>query len=339
MKTALITTTINIPHVLKLYRACGPDVAFFVAGDKKTPADAAMGSDAPHYMSPDYQQSLGYACSDLIGWNTISRRNIALLEALKWGAEIIVTCDDDNSPMSTDYFDRFEMVLGASFSGLSVRGVHGWFDPGVLAPNEDLGHYARQRGYPHAVNSAWTAGFAVDAKVGVAQGLVLGDPDTAAVDRMAYAPQIENVTELARAGVVVDPSTHTVFNSQNTAFPRELAPCFLMVPQFGRYDDIFASLIAQRVMRERGLHVHFGQPFVWQQRNPHNLINDLKVELWGMERVTQFAYLLDQFELVKTGNPLSWVRGIYSIMADWKWVPPGVSELGLAWCEDVEKVL
>ena len=37
MKVALITTTINIPRGLSLYRAHDPDVMFFVAGDLKTP--------------------------------------------------------------------------------------------------------------------------------------------------------------------------------------------------------------------------------------------------------------------------------------------------------------
>ena len=37
MKIALCTTTIHIPHALKLMREIGPDVRFFVAGDEKTP--------------------------------------------------------------------------------------------------------------------------------------------------------------------------------------------------------------------------------------------------------------------------------------------------------------
>ena len=36
MKTALITTTINVPTVLELYRQHGPDVAFFAVLDRKS---------------------------------------------------------------------------------------------------------------------------------------------------------------------------------------------------------------------------------------------------------------------------------------------------------------
>lgn len=343
MKCALITTTINIPHVLKLYRACGPDVRFFVAGDLKTPLAAwALCDEIGDAESLSYpHQSERYpALSELIGWNTISRRNIALLEALKWGAEIIVTIDDDNIPMSTDYFDRFKMVLGAPFSGLSVQGE--WFDAGVL-----LTPAVRHRGFPDGKTNEGPITHVVDAKIGVAAGLCLGDPDIGACERTVNHPQVHSVTELGRSGVAVDPSTKTVFNSQNTAFLRELAPCFLMCPQFGRYDDIFASLIAQRVMRERDLHVHFGQPFVWQQRNPHDLVKDLKAELWGMEHAARFADWLDDAVFppqdAKYGKvpptPINMVRAIYRSIQNLTWMPPGVSELGLAWCEDVEKVL
>lgn len=39
MKIALISTTINVPRVLALYRAFGPEVEIIVAGDRKTPHD------------------------------------------------------------------------------------------------------------------------------------------------------------------------------------------------------------------------------------------------------------------------------------------------------------
>ena len=41
MKIALCTTTIHIPHALKLMREIGPDVRFFVAIDEQTPEEAA----------------------------------------------------------------------------------------------------------------------------------------------------------------------------------------------------------------------------------------------------------------------------------------------------------
>ena len=67
-----------------------------------------------------------------------------------------------------------------------------------------------------------------------------------------------------------------------------------MSPVLGRYDDIIASLVCQKAMRHLGTCVHFGEPFVFQQRNEHDLIKDLKAELWGMENILAVAEFLDR---------------------------------------------
>ena len=355
MRTALITTTINIPKVLALYRKLGPDVRFFVAGDHKTPKEAYdfCGEDLNiDFQSPNQQMQLGYKCSELIGWNTVRRRNIALLEALKWGADIIVTVDDDNIPLDQLYFQymtrrflqfvydtdaehylREEVVL---FSGLKATSLSKWLDAGqLMLPRTP------HRGFPYAKKA--TPGYEpiVDAKIGVAAGLCLGDPDIDAVTRIANAPIVHNVSELARAGVVTDPrETWTVFNTQNTAFIRELAPAMFCAPGLGRFDDIVASLITQRVMRSRGLHVHFGQPLVWQQRNSHNLIRDLEDEVWGMKNLTMVADLLDVMQLGDS-SVLEMTRKIYETLLTGATtvVPPEACRAALAFLDDAEKVL
>src|SRR5262245_60222898 len=109
MNIALITTTINVPRVLKHYRAIGPDVRFFVAGDIKTSQAAYNLCDSiPDCIAGRPTSQDGWACSELIGWNSIQRRNVALLEAVRWGAEIIVSIDDDNIPTKRDYFWHFD---------------------------------------------------------------------------------------------------------------------------------------------------------------------------------------------------------------------------------------
>jgi len=329
MKTALITTTINVPHVLKLYRAlAGEWVKFFVAGDLKTPPEAeefcrSLGA-LVSYLSPEAQKALNYKCSEILGWNTIARRNIALLEALKWGADIIVTIDDDNIPINSNYFYHFERIFAGRFHGLQAFG--NWFDVGdLLVPK------APHRGFPHDKHESLNFAPVTNVKIGVAAGICLGDPDIGAVERIANHPIVHGVSEVLQAGIVVEPGTWTVFNSQNTAFTRELAPCFLMCPQFERYDDIFASLIAQRVMRDRGQCVHFGHPFVWQQRNQHDLVDDLRAELFGMDSIDVVSYVLDK-TLLPAGSVLEQVRYIYSCLGD-------EFDLTKAWCDDLEKVM
>jgi DNA-directed RNA polymerase delta subunit len=66
MKIVLITTTIHVPHVLRLYRKLNQDVHFIVVGDKKTPHEEVrsfvheLGNAA--YYSESEQETLGYKC-------------------------------------------------------------------------------------------------------------------------------------------------------------------------------------------------------------------------------------------------------------------------------------
>jgi len=349
MKTALIMTTINVPVVLALYRKLDPDVRFFVALENGVSNDIAKWIDA----LPNSAWTLAgsgaddYACSQLIGWKTISRRNVALLEALKWGAEAIVSIDDDNIPIDEDYFHNFREVFDtenrfmrrAPFNGIKATSVTRWFDPGSLQFPMN-GGLVCQRGFPQTdLNVGATFEPITEAKVGVAQGMILGDPDTSAVDRISRHPTVHQVSELLRAGIVTDPrECYAPLNSQNIAFVRELAPCFLMVPVFGRYDDIYASLLAQRVMREHNFHVHFGQPFVWQQRNAHNLLRDLAAEQWGAEHILEFTAWLDGF-ILKDVTPVAAMRILFTNLPDWMPDRGKLEELGLAWASDCEQVM
>jgi len=243
------------------------------------------------------------------------------------------------------YFSEFQQLFFHStftpkeWYGLQATSSSGWVDPGqfLLPP-------IVQRGFPHDVRSAPVLYAITKARVGVAQGLVLGDPDIGAVHRIATAPVCHGVHEVARAGFVVDPKeAWTIFNSQNTAVIRELAPAFFMIPFVGRYDDIFASLILQRIMREHGYVTHFGQPFVWQERNQHNLVRDLKNEQFGMEHIGHLADLLNSSIIAgameRHTSVVEQVRAIFTLLIGHVSMLEQSREAALAWCNDVETVL
>ena len=333
MKTALITTTINVPKVLALYRKFGPDVRFFVAGDQKTPEDAVnyCTHDIPncHFIYTSEQDKWKH--SKHIGWNTDSRRNIALLEALKWGAEIIVSIDDDMIPMDSDFFERIEMTLTQPYSGLQFGYPGLWFDAGRFTVPP-----ARQRGlpaeYPHGGGNIVT--FVEDVQIGAMQGIILGTPDTDAATTVTNNPKVLSATDVLRNGFVVDPKAYSVFDSQITAFRRELAPCFAQFYKWqGRNTDLFASLIMRRVMRDRGLYTYFGPPTGFHARAVRDPFKDLKAEMWGLEHVAEFASWLDT-------APSKTCLAIYNALAaNLPWWPQELAEATLAWCDDVETVL
>ncbi len=333
MRIALCTTTIHVPHALKLMRKCSPDIRFFVASDRNTPKEAyelvlSLGENSTVCLPESGHK---WKCSEAIGWNTLARRNIAFLEALKWGADVIYSWDDDNIPTSLYHFVPFDGPW--IFDGIKVTGTDGWFDPGTL-----LIPATRHRGFPYGKPVSKTAHPVTNAKVGVAAGLVIGDGDADATTQIEHKPDIGQVHILGSTGVVVDNHVWTVWNSQNTAVIRELIPSWFMGPGLGRHDDIFAALVVQRVMRERGYHVHFGPPFCLHERNKHDLLVDLRAEIDGMSNVVRMAELLDHVVLAGK-NVTDDTRVIYNQLAHAEWYPKQAVTAAMAWLDDCESVI
>ena len=77
MKIALCTTTIHVPHALKMLRRNSNDnVKFFVAldhnSDFKGISEHMPNDDHFCWLTPDYQKK--WKCSEAIGWKTLARR-------------------------------------------------------------------------------------------------------------------------------------------------------------------------------------------------------------------------------------------------------------------------
>ena len=330
-KTALVTTTIHVPEAIGLLAQFAPDVPIFIVGDQKSPHDEIVELTSQFsqvtYLRPELQAR--WKCSEPIGWNCIQRRSIGFLEALAGGAEMIISWDTDNLPLNADYFHDFQNILSQPFNGLRGDTASTWFDPGWL-----LGPISH-RGFPHQMRAPVMIETAIDAKVGVAAGLVLGNPDVDAYTRLTHDMQVHTCSALADAGVVVDPAeTHTVFNSQNTAFLRRFAPTMFMAPGLGRYDDIYASLLTQRALADAGYHVKFGRPLVWQQRHAHDLIRDLEDELFGMKHLLEVAEFIDN--MPECPSALGTARHFYE---NCNILNEGTNLAGIAWCDDIGDLL
>jgi hypothetical protein len=340
---ALFTTTIYNPVVLRQYRASDPDVLFIIVGDKKTPHDdvRALCREVGNaiYYDPRQQEALGYACSDTLGWNNIQRRNIALLEAIKSGAQIVLSVDDDNAPRSEKYFEDLRRSLeGAAGYLANVGNGSEWFNLGAFA---DRFYY--YRGFPFSLRGKRLRFGSLQSvtpgteRVGIVNGLIYGDPDINAIDRAPGRP-------VARADHYVDSNTYvnprttwTPINSQNTAYVRELAPLAFVLPGIGRYDDIWASYIAQRVMEATDYRVYFGEPSVVQERNPHNWLKDLENEIYGMQHTEAFC---EDLKAVAVDDGASVLLNLEAIrLGASRLLPRQTRDFMNAWMDDVARVL
>lgn len=268
MTNVIVCTSINPPtEAIRRYDAM-QDWTLVVIGDRKSPADYRL--ERGRYVGPEEQERMAPALSDAIGWNCIQRRNFGFLVAREMGAELVAVVDDDNIPLphwGTDIrvgkptelleFDpkdpAFDPVGATNYPHIWHRGF-----PLEYIPTRDYTRVRRTTITPMVQADFWN-----------------GDPDIDAICRMEHRPECE-------FDDAVFPFTSTKpgpFNSQNTIIHASLLADYFLFPHVGRMDDIWASYYVQAL----GHRVLYGRATVYQDRNVHDLIRDMKAEYLGYE--------------------------------------------------------
>jgi hypothetical protein len=268
MKQVIVTTTINRPtEAIRRFEAM-PDWDLVVVGDRKTPPDYRL--DRGLYLSPEAQERYDPALSDAIGWNCIQRRNFGLLWAHDLKADVVAVVDDDNIPydgwgrdlmlgrrVEANYYETdlpvFDPVGATNAKHLWHRGF-----PLQLVPRRDYRRVRRLAFEPDVQADFWN-----------------GDPDIDAVCRMIHAPECR----FDEACFPIASNALAPFDSQNTFLKGSLLRDYFLFPHVGRMDDIWAAYYVEA----RGAKVVFGKPSVYQARNEHNLVVDMRREYLGYE--------------------------------------------------------
>lgn len=298
-RVALVTTTIHVPTAwAQAWAQALPAAAWYIVGDRKSDDGAlrhlAASLGEAHYYPYGDNRLARYRCEPCIGPDSVSRRNLGLLEALRAGADVLVCLDDDNWPLDDWAAGVATFAAEGPVYGRQGYSADGWFNMGCFANEPHV-----QRGLPrHLFTEDGTRlGGETAGRLGVQQCLVLGDPDISAVERMVNAPQ---VTQYRRDQFALcDPkTTWTAINSQATLWRRETAALAFMLAGAQRYDDIWAGYIAQHVLSATDYVVGLGQPYVRQDRNTdHDLLTDLNAELHGMRYTERFCAALKAIPL------------------------------------------
>jgi hypothetical protein len=268
VKKVIVTTTINPPtKAVNLFQSMN-DWDLVVIGDLKTPKDYRL--ERGFYMDPASQEKYDKELSDVIGWNCIQRRNFGLLIAHDMKADIIAVVDDDNIPLSgwgenlfigkeveVNYYETdlpaFDPIGATNYPQLWHRGY-----PLQLLPKRDYAKKSRKRVQVDVQADFWN-----------------GDPDIDAVCRMEHAPECDfDADAFPIASNKLSP-----FNSQNTFLAGKVLKDYFLYPHIGRMDDIWASYYVQA----KNNRVVYGRASVYQDRNVHDLIRDMKQEYLGYE--------------------------------------------------------
>ncbi|KIX13271.1 hypothetical protein [Dethiosulfatarculus sandiegensis] len=268
MRKVIVTTTINPPTEAIIRYDSMEDWSLVVIGDLKTPKDYKLKKGV--YVSPEEQEAYDKELSDAIGWNCIQRRSFGLLWARDLGADLVAVIDDDNIPLP-GWGEN--LMLGREVSVNYYADQSPAFDPVGATNHPHLWHRGfplpllAQRDYTDVSTRRITCDVQAD--------FWNGDPDIDAICRMEHAPECDFNSELfPLAGQGISP-----FNSQNTFVSGRFLKDYFLFPHVGRMDDIWASFYLQAL----GAKVVYGKPSVYQERNVHDLVKDMKQEYLGYE--------------------------------------------------------
>lgn len=266
-KFIVITSIFQPSEAVKKF-ALLHDWQLVVVGDKKTPADWQC--DNVVYLGPEDQEKLGFEITKVLPWNHYCRKMVGYLYSISQGAEAIFDTDDDNIPKP----NWPAMPEGKSLKALSGEkfvNIYKYFTDEPVWP----------RGFPldRILSDAKPneSQAIASERIGVWQFLADEDPDVDAIYRLTNDKPIyfKDNEPLALAKNTVCP-----FNSQNTAFIKEMFP-LLYLPAFVtfRFTDILRGLVAQPLMWQHDFQLGFGPATVVQKRNPHDYMKDFESEI------------------------------------------------------------
>jgi len=302
----IVFTTIRSPFVLfdiqeNLERNGLIDTSVcWVVGDNKTPSSCKeicneinrKGLET-HFLDIESQKRWGKSFSELyrrIPYDNESRRNIGYLHALEFGCKRLISIDDDNFPNEDDFLG-YHMLTGNMHEGHLIHEDTQYHNVCEYLEMEP-GRKIFPRGFPFALRESQNKPLAMPASneaiVGVTLGLWLNDPD---IDATTWINgRVISKAYTGPAQLVLSQNTWTPINTQNTSVIRELIPAFLCIPmgydlpggRIERYGDIWAGYFLQAILTGTPYHVAFGRPLVEHRRNPHNYLEDLRYEYWGM---------------------------------------------------------
>ena len=308
-KLALVMTTIGEGALLEDYcrqaeaEGWRDSLRLIVIPDKKTPPElyrrskdlAQVGFDI-HCPALDNQEAflarLG-GIERLIPYNTDNRRNVGYLMALEWGAEGVISLDDDNYCIpGSSLFDEYAVVCAGEQTLPAVHSADGWYNICELIKFEP-NYRVYPRGYPyaHRHKDAEVERRGETGLVRLNAGLWLEHPDCDGITWLA-AP-VRGV-DWNRQSILLGQTTWTPINTQNTSLHRDVVASYYFVRMgyklaglpIDRYGDIFSGYFAQACVRHMGHRIRVGTPVARHDRNTHNYLKDATNELaciWVLE--------------------------------------------------------
>lgn len=311
MELAIVSTTIHGEQGYLAFDRLAKSssfsqVKFVISGDKKSSAfdTDAFECDVKYLNIQDQGK---YKCSEPMGWNKIMRRNTALLRAIESKPDFILIIDDDNVPQD-DYFDVWYQTITNSVGKIAVpkdgQSTDCWHNY-LKTSDADIEIYPR--GYPvefrYMDSTEVVAAEAniANEKIGLYQGISLGDPDIDAITRIVYPKPISDVKEIGYCCKNV----WSPYNTQNTMFAKAIFPLAFVWPHCGRYDDIYSSFAWQQFLFNNDMYAYVGQVINTQDRGHRDILKDFNNEVEGYNNAVN---VWESIKTIKETGALEFIK-------------------------------
>lgn len=332
MTTGLVVTTIQAPNAVmaSLAEQAGRHGApFIVIGDRKSPPLYELagadyyGLERQHETFPEFSRALPVG--------HYARKNLGYLLALREGCDWLLETDDDNYPLDNFFaLPAREMNCRRLSSSQPWLNAYDWF--GASAEVWPRGYPLEQLGpdREHKASERWQL-----ERPALIQGLADENPDVDAVFRLTRPLPVH--FDKRAAPVSLDAGLWCPFNSQNTAFRRDIA-ALAYLPSYCsfRMTDIWRSFVAQRCLWALGQRLVFTAPSVRQERNEHNLLRDFADEVSGYLNNERIRQTLDACPL--EGEPAGDLRRCYRALVALGVIPEKELALVDAWLDELAKL-
>jgi hypothetical protein len=254
----------------------------------------------------------------VIPHKTDACRSFGYLIAALWGAEVIITMDDDNYAINDALCVEFD-YLGSHDAVNSVVEIteasssSGWFNTiSMLKTEPEKELYAR--GYPYSRRYGKITYNKRRCKIVMNVGLWTGYPDVDSLT-ILYDGSLNGLPRTKTVGfksrikrLVLAKGTFAPLNTANTAYSKELLPITydtFQGAQIGelkldRFGDIWCNLFVKKILDQTEGKISIGVPLVEHRKEPRNTIDDLKKEFWGIIISEKLFNIVEQLDLHST---------------------------------------
>ncbi len=292
MKGSIVLTTINKPNInIKKLITLGKKNNFdlIIIGDLKTPKNFKIKYGS--YIDINKQKKLSFDFAKKCPVNTYARKNIGYLVSYKNNYETIIETDDDNYPKNNFLkFIKLEHKVNEIkqknwvniYSKFIKKNIEIW-PRGMPLDKIDLNPNFKAK--------------KIKKKFFLKQGVCEGNPDVDAIYRLMNKNiniKFRNYYKFS-LGKAFCP-----INSQNTIWSKEIFPLmYLPVTCTMRATDIWRGIIALNILQNNNQTALLFGTTMLQNRNNHNLSNDLRDEMPLYKNVRVAYKILKNLKLKK----------------------------------------